>query len=123
MCSIMYAACLPQRTTTCAYLHWRTLAQVAPIGLLIEKAGGASSADGKQISALDVPINSYDQRTEICYGSVGEVRGRGCVLIAGTCSCTVEDERERRAAGVWSSGQGAGAWRPLGRELHLPCSS
>ncbi len=40
----------------------------------IEKAGGASSADGKQISALDVPITNYDQRTEICYGSVGEVR-------------------------------------------------
>lgn len=40
----------------------------------VEKAGGASSADGKQISALDIPIEAYDQRTQICYGSVGEVR-------------------------------------------------
>lgn len=40
----------------------------------VEKAGGASSADGKQISALDIPIEAYDQRTQICYGSIGEVR-------------------------------------------------
>lgn len=40
----------------------------------IEKAGGASSCDGKCVSALDVPITSHDQRTEICYGSVGEVK-------------------------------------------------
>jgi len=52
----------------------RILFEVAPLGLLVEKAGGASSADGKQISALDVPITTYDQRTQICYGSVGEVR-------------------------------------------------
>jgi sedoheptulose-bisphosphatase len=26
------------------------------------------------VSGLDVPITAYDQRTEICYGSVGEVR-------------------------------------------------
>jgi sedoheptulose-bisphosphatase len=52
----------------------RILFEVAPLGLLVEKAGGASSADGKAISALDVPITGYDQRTEICYGSIGEVR-------------------------------------------------
>ncbi|KAL6765940.1 sedoheptulose-1,7-biphosphatase [Haematococcus lacustris] len=52
----------------------RILFEVAPLGLLVEKAGGASSADGKQISALDVPIVNYDQRTEICFGSVGEVK-------------------------------------------------
>ncbi|MEW5309469.1 MAG: hypothetical protein WDW38_001357 [Sanguina aurantia] len=52
----------------------RILFEVAPIGLLVEKAGGHSSADGKQISALDVPITAYDQRTQICYGSLAEVR-------------------------------------------------
>jgi len=52
----------------------RILFEVAPLGLLVEKAGGASSADGKQISALDVPITTYDQRTQICYGSKGEVK-------------------------------------------------
>jgi sedoheptulose-bisphosphatase len=52
----------------------RILFEVAPLGLLVEKAGGYSSADGKQQSALDVPIESYDQRTQVCYGSQGEVR-------------------------------------------------
>ena len=49
----------------------RILFEVAPIALLIEKAGGASSVDG--VSALDVPIEAYDQRTQIIYGSKGEV--------------------------------------------------
>ena len=52
----------------------RILFEVAPLALLVEKAGGASSCDGKAVSALDIPILGYDQRTEICYGSIGEVR-------------------------------------------------
>jgi sedoheptulose-bisphosphatase len=52
----------------------RILFEVAPLALLVENAGGASSCDGKCVSGLDVPIKAYDQRTEICYGSVGEVR-------------------------------------------------
>lgn len=52
----------------------RILFEVAPLALLVENAGGASSCDGKSVSGLDVPITAYDQRTEICYGSVGEVR-------------------------------------------------
>jgi sedoheptulose-bisphosphatase len=42
--------------------------------LQIEKAGGYSSCDGKCVSGLDVPIEKYDQRTQICYGSLAEVR-------------------------------------------------
>ncbi len=52
----------------------RILFEVAPLSLLIEKAGGASSCDGQQLSGLDVPITEWDQRTQICYGSVGEVK-------------------------------------------------
>lgn len=52
----------------------RVLFEVAPLALLVEKAGGASSGDGKCISALDIPISEYDQRTQICYGSKGEVK-------------------------------------------------
>ncbi|KAK9791183.1 hypothetical protein WJX73_010390 [Symbiochloris irregularis] len=52
----------------------RILFEVAPLGLLIEKAGGESSCDGQCKSALDIPINEYDQRTQICYGSKAEVR-------------------------------------------------
>merc|ERR1712118_373381 len=58
--------------TTVAKL--RILFEVAPLALLVEKAGGASSCDGQQLSWLDVPITEWDQRTQICYGSVGEVK-------------------------------------------------
>lgn len=49
----------------------RILFEAAPLGLLIEKAGGASSIEG--ISALDLPITAYDQRTQVMYGSIGEI--------------------------------------------------
>jgi sedoheptulose-bisphosphatase len=52
----------------------RILFEVAPLALMVEQAGGASSCDGKGVSALDIPILGYDQRTEICFGSIGEVR-------------------------------------------------
>lgn len=52
----------------------RILFEVAPLALLVENAGGASSCDGLCVSALDVPIEKHDQRTQICYGSVGEVK-------------------------------------------------
>nr|ABF68591.1 chloroplast sedoheptulose-1,7-bisphosphatase [Euglena gracilis] len=47
--------------------------EAAPIALLVEKAGGASSCDGKCVSALDVQINGIDQRTQVCFGSRTEV--------------------------------------------------
>lgn len=40
----------------------------------MEQAGGASSCDGKLVSALDVPIDDYDQRAQVCYGSITEVQ-------------------------------------------------
>lgn len=52
----------------------RILFEVAPLALLVENAGGASSCDGLLLSGLDVPIKVHDQRTQICYGSVGEVK-------------------------------------------------
>jgi sedoheptulose-bisphosphatase len=48
--------------------------EVSPIAYLIEKAGGYSSANGLQKSALDVPINNVDERAEICFGSKDEVK-------------------------------------------------
>lgn len=39
----------------------RILFEVAPLGLLVEKAGGASSCDGQQKSTLDVLITKHDQ--------------------------------------------------------------
>jgi sedoheptulose-bisphosphatase len=52
----------------------RILFEVAPLALMVEQAGGASSCDGLCKSALDVPILGYDQRTQVCFGSIGEVR-------------------------------------------------
>ena len=52
----------------------RLLFEVAPLALLVEKAGGESSCDGLCVSGLDVEITAHDQRTQICYGSKGEVR-------------------------------------------------
>eukprot|EP00270_Netrium_digitus_P004040 TRINITY_DN148_c0_g1_i1.p1 TRINITY_DN148_c0_g1~~TRINITY_DN148_c0_g1_i1.p1 ORF type:complete len:413 (+),score=109.13 TRINITY_DN148_c0_g1_i1:56-1240(+) len=50
----------------------RLLFEVAPLGLLIENAGGYSS-DGF-ISVLDKPITDVDVRTQVCYGSKAEVQ-------------------------------------------------
>lgn len=52
----------------------RLLFEVAPLALLVEKAGGESSCDGKCVSGLDVIVDQHDQRTQICYGSIGEVK-------------------------------------------------
>ena len=52
----------------------RLLFEVAPLALMVEKAGGASSADGLCVSGLDIEVTKWDQRTQICYGSVGEVK-------------------------------------------------
>lgn len=49
----------------------RLLFEVAPLGLLIEKAGGYSS-DGKQ-SVLDKVIVGTDDRTQVAYGSKNEI--------------------------------------------------
>ena len=60
-----------------AHTHTHTHTQThtrTPYPTQIENAGGHSSADGKQISALDVPITNCDQRTQICYGSFEEVK-------------------------------------------------
>jgi sedoheptulose-bisphosphatase len=52
----------------------RLLFEVAPLALLVEKAGGHSSGDGKCVSGLDIMVEKHDQRTQICYGSIGEVK-------------------------------------------------
>lgn len=45
--------------------------EVAPLGLLIENAGGYSS-DGKQ-SVLDKVVVNTDYRTQVAYGSEDEI--------------------------------------------------
>lgn len=49
----------------------RLLFEVAPLGFLVEKAGGYSS-DGTQ-SVLDKVIVNLDDRTQVAYGSKNEI--------------------------------------------------
>ncbi|KAL5543757.1 hypothetical protein UlMin_007541 [Ulmus minor] len=49
----------------------RLLFEVAPLGLLIENAGGHSSNGTK--SVLDLVINNLDDRTQVAYGSKNEI--------------------------------------------------
>ncbi|KAI3994466.1 hypothetical protein MKX01_012723 [Papaver californicum] len=49
----------------------RLLFEVAPLGLLVENAGGYSS-DG-YISVLDKEITALDERTQVAYGSKNEI--------------------------------------------------
>jgi sedoheptulose-bisphosphatase len=49
----------------------RLLFEVAPLGLLMENAGGYSS-DGKQ-SVLDKVVVNTDDRTQVAYGSRDEI--------------------------------------------------
>ncbi|XP_051121826.1 sedoheptulose-1,7-bisphosphatase, chloroplastic [Andrographis paniculata] len=49
----------------------RLLFEVAPLGFLIEKAGGHSS-DGKK-SVLEIVVDGLDDRTQVAYGSKNEI--------------------------------------------------
>ena len=58
-------------TSPTAKAKLRLLFEVAPLGLLIENAGGYSS-DGYK-SVLDKVIESIDDRTQVAYGSKNEI--------------------------------------------------
>lgn len=58
-------------TSPSAKAKLRLLFEVAPLGLLIENAGGYSS-DGHQ-SVLDKVITNVDERTQVAYGSKNEI--------------------------------------------------
>lgn len=50
----------------------RVLYEVLPIGYVIEKAGGKSSNGAG--SVLDIKIKGCEDRSQVCYGSAGEVK-------------------------------------------------
>jgi len=58
-------------TSPTAKAKLRLLFEVAPLGLLIENAGGFSS-DGHK-SVLDKTIINLDDRTQVAYGSKNEI--------------------------------------------------
>jgi len=51
----------------------RLLYEVAPVGLIIECAGGATTHESYDGSVLDVKIDDLDKRLGVCFGSTGEV--------------------------------------------------
>jgi hypothetical protein len=74
------------------------------------QAGGASSGDGLCKSALDIDINAYDQRTQVCFGSIGEVRRFEEYLYGNSPRFSTANElevRERENA-HWGSRGGGG---------------
>ena len=58
-------------TSPTAKAKLRLLFEVAPLGLLVENAGGFSS-DGYK-SVLDKTIVNLDDRTQVAYGSKNEI--------------------------------------------------
>lgn len=58
-------------TSPTAKAKLRLLFEVAPLGFLIEKAGGYSS-DGHK-SVLDIVVQNLDDRTQVAYGSKNEI--------------------------------------------------
>lgn len=51
----------------------RLLYEVAPLGLVIECAGGLAIHEGKDVSVLDITIEHADHRLGVCLGSRDEV--------------------------------------------------
>ena len=51
----------------------RLLYEVAPMGLIVETAGGSAIHEASDKSVLDIKIEHTDQRTGVCYGGTDEV--------------------------------------------------
>lgn len=51
----------------------RLLYEVAPIGLIIECAGGCTTHEAYEESVLNIIIDDLDKRLGVCFGSKGEV--------------------------------------------------
>mmetsp|Transcript_39112 Transcript_39112/g.76291 ORF Transcript_39112/g.76291 Transcript_39112/m.76291 type:complete len:375 (+) Transcript_39112:189-1313(+) len=60
-------------SSTKAHAKLRLLYEVAPIGLIVECAGGHAIHEENDISVLEVKIEDMDQRLGVCFGSVDEV--------------------------------------------------
>lgn len=52
----------------------RLLYEVAPIGLLVECAGGVTTHESEDTSVLDLVIDDLDRRLGVCFGSKDEVQ-------------------------------------------------
>ena len=61
-------------SSTKARAKLRLLYEVAPIGLLVECAGGMTTHESEDISVLDLVIDDLDKRLGVCFGSEGEVQ-------------------------------------------------
>jgi len=51
----------------------RLVYEVAPIGLIVECAGGSTTHESYDGSVLDITINDLDQRLGVCFGGFDEV--------------------------------------------------
>lgn len=51
----------------------RLLYEVAPLGLIVETAGGVAIHEGRDQSVLDIAIEHTDHRLGVCFGGSEEV--------------------------------------------------
>ncbi len=52
----------------------RLLYEVAPMGLIVEAAGGVTTHEAHDVSVLDETIDDLDKRLGVCFGSADEVK-------------------------------------------------
>jgi sedoheptulose-bisphosphatase len=72
-------------TTNGSPAKLRLAFEAAPLGLLVEKAGGKTSDALTATSILDVQIQSVDQRTALCLGSANEVDRFNEMVLCADC--------------------------------------
>ncbi|KAL3808283.1 hypothetical protein ACHAXA_001172 [Cyclostephanos tholiformis] len=61
-------------SSTKARAKLRLLYEVAPVGLLVECAGGMTTHESEDTSVLDLVIDDLDKRLGVCFGSKDEVQ-------------------------------------------------
>ena len=52
----------------------RLLYEIAPLGLIVETAGGVAIHEAEDKSVLDIVIEHTDHRVGVCFGSSDEVQ-------------------------------------------------
>lgn len=61
-------------SSTTAKAKLRLLYEVAPLGLIVECAGGSAIDEAQDRSVLDIVIDHTDHRMGVCFGSTNEVQ-------------------------------------------------
>jgi sedoheptulose-bisphosphatase len=69
-------------SSSAAKAKLRLLYEVAPLGLIVETAGGVAIQEDKDESVLDMVIEHTDQRLGVCFGGREEVEIYKTIMFA-----------------------------------------